>query len=220
MTALNIAPFIEAQSDRIVADDLIAGPQTHVVARVEGAVQDGKKRLIVHLKDAEKPFMPCKGMARLLGHLWGPDAAKWVGNTMVIYRDPDVRFGADTLGGVRICAVSNIDKAVKVPIRTSQKSVKTYDVAPIKIADQPPAAPQKSAAEWADEHIGAVQVSASIDSLEAIIKRGAKAMAKLADTAPNLHQRVTDAYTQRREALASDTAPDDAVTDDELPEGF
>ena len=206
---LNIAPFIEAQSDRIVADDLIAGPQTHVVERVEGAVQEGKKRLIVRLKGVEKPFMPCKGMARLLGHLWGPDAAKWIGNTMVIYRDPDVRFGADTPGGVRICAVSNIDKAVKVPIRTSQKSVKTYEVSPIKQAEQTSDDARAKAEAWAAEHIGAVNVAATLDSLDAVITAGAKAVAKLAGAHPDLHQRVSDAYNIRRAELTPDEQPGD-----------
>lgn len=66
---------------------------------------------------------------------------------------------------------------------------------------------------WAAEHIGAVNVAATLDSLEAVIKAGAKPVAKLAGAHPELHQRVMDAYNIRREELAgaiADEAPEDA----------
>ena len=62
---------------------------------------------------------------------------------------------------------------------------------------------------WAAEHIGAVNVAATLDSLDAVIAAGAKAVAKLAGAHPDLHQRVTDAYNIRRAELTPDEQPGD-----------
>lgn len=148
--SFDIAPFIEAESDRITADDLIAGPRTFTIAKIDGTMSEGKRRMVVHLADSPgKPFMPCKGMVRLLGQLWGPDAATWVGRGITLFRDPDVRFGADLTGGVRIAAVTHIDRAQGVSVRASQKKIKSYNVAPLKVeakADEARAAAEKIAA--------------------------------------------------------------------------
>ena len=210
MTALNITPFIEAESDRIIGDDLITGPQTHTVSGVEGTIDEKKKkRLIVRLEGQQKPFMPCKGMTRLLGHLWGPDAAQWVGRALVLYRDPDVRFGADTTGGVRICAVSNIERAVKVPIRTSQKSVKSYDVEPLVVEAKP-----DPARKWADAYIGTVNNAADLDTLNGFANERAVKLAELESKRPELHSECVHALSVRRDALAMPQADDFAADDD------
>jgi hypothetical protein len=128
----DIAPFVEAESDRITADDLIAGPRTFTIARIEGTMAEGKRRMVVHLAGSPgKPFMPCKGMVRLLGQIWGPDAAQWVGRGITLFRDPDVRFGADLTGGVRIAAVTHIDSPQNVSVRASQKKIKGYNIKPM-----------------------------------------------------------------------------------------
>lgn len=148
--AFDITPFIEAESDRITADDLIGGPRTFTIEKIEGAMQEGKRRMVIHLSDSPgKPFMPCKGMVRLLGQLWGADAATWVGRGITLFRDPDVRFGADLTGGVRIAAVSHISQPQVVAVRASQKKIKSHKVEPLKVepkADDAKAAADKIAA--------------------------------------------------------------------------
>lgn len=219
MTELNIAPFIEAESDRIVGDDLIAGPRTFTVSKVSGVIDEKKKkRLVLQLDGANKPFIPCKGMARLLGHFWGADAAKWVGRVLTLYRDPDVRFGADTTGGVRVCAVSDIDRTEKVPIRTSQKSVKTYEVKPVEAPKPQPG--KQTAEQWASEHIAAVQNAPDTDALGQLITKGGKAMGKLKADKPELWAEVNTAYTARAGQLEQEGKPDadmgEGFTDDDL----
>ncbi len=57
------------------------------------------------------------------------------------------------------------------------------------------------AEEWAAEHIGAVEIAATADSLDELIERGARALTKLAREHGDLHERVTAAYATRRAAL-------------------
>lgn len=210
MTELHIAPFIESASDRIIGDDLIAGPQTYTITGAKGIVEDKKKRLRLDLDGSAKPFIPCKGMARLMGHLWGPDASKWIGKTVTLYRDPDVRFGADMTGGVRICAASNIDAQQSVPIRISQKSVKTYKVDPI--AQPVGGSPRQDAAQkWADGYIAAIKAAVDAAALNAFVNSKAVKLTELEKARPDLHAECLKALVARRDSLSSE--PDFSADD-------
>jgi hypothetical protein len=62
------------------------------------------------------------------------------------------------------------------------------------------------AEEWAAEHIGAVEIAATVDSLDELIERGSRALTKLAREHGDLHEKVTAAYAARREVLAGEPA--------------
>lgn len=212
MTVLDITPFIEAESDRITSDDLIAGPASYTVARVEGrSEQDGKKRLVIHLQGASKPFIPCKGMVRLLGHLWGADLSQWVGRGLTLYRDPDVRFGKDMTGGVRICAVSDIERPATVPIRTSQKSVKAYKVDPLarqQLATPPKQSPGGDRAQiWLDGQMDQIEAAETAAILDGVMAKAGKALGKLATERPDLHEQFMSAFNARMAALQVEDDP-------------
>jgi len=57
---------------------------------------------------------------------------------MVIYRDPDVKFGRDTTGGIRISQVSHIDSVRRVVVPVSRQRYKEYTIEPLILADAPP----------------------------------------------------------------------------------
>lgn len=131
MSEMDISPFLEAKSDQVTADDLIGGPRTFRVSRVE--VPGGEQPVLVHLEGMDgKPFKPCKGMRRLLAAMWGLNASTWAGRSITLFRDPDVRFGADQTGGVRVAAVSHIDEPTTVPVRVSRGKAKQYKIEPLK----------------------------------------------------------------------------------------
>lgn len=206
MNAIDISPFLEAQSDQITADDLIAGPRSYVIARVEMKRDGEEKPVHIYLEGADKPFRPCKGMARLLAQMWGPDAAKWVGRGMTLFRDPDVRYGADVLGGVRISALSHLDEAMTVAVRASKKKVKGYRVEPLRSA--PPAPETDKAADWLEGQLAAIESAQSVDELDEIMSRATKPLARLAASRTELHARFTAAFDARHgELVADDTDP-------------
>jgi hypothetical protein len=221
----DIAPFVAAESDRITADDLIAGPRTFTIERIEGTMAEGKKRMVVHLADSPgKPFMPCKGMVRLLGQLWGPDAAKWVGRGITLFRDPDVRFGADLTGGVRIAAVTHIDRAQPIAVRASQKKVKSYKVEPLKA----PAPAADKAAEWAQKRLEAIGRADTLEKLDALQNASSDGLTRMANDRPDLHKSLTAAFGARRNELtapfeqagaAAEEAPDEAAPTDLSDDG-
>lgn len=79
---------------------------------------DKPKDPAVHLAEFPgKPLLPGKNVGSLLREAWGTDGKAWVGRRMTIYGDPEVFFGKEKTGGVRVSNVSHIDSPVSVPRR-------------------------------------------------------------------------------------------------------
>jgi hypothetical protein len=119
MEALDIRDTLTAKSDQLNADDLVGGEITVQVTGVSRG--SAEQPLIVRISDGYQPWKPCKTMRRVLGLAWGADDANlWIGKWLVLYRDPTVRFGSDTVGGVRLKAMSDIPKAIEVNLAASK----------------------------------------------------------------------------------------------------
>lgn len=79
---------------------------------------DKPKDPAIHLTEFPgKPLLPGVNVGSVLRKAWGLDGKAWVGRTMTIYGDPEVFFGKDKTGGVRVSHVSHIDAPVSVPRR-------------------------------------------------------------------------------------------------------
>lgn len=127
MTAV-IAP----RSDQLNAEDLISGPRTITVTAVD--VKNSKEQPVTVHYDGEngKPFKPCKTVCKLMARVWkSEDSKTYVGKSMVIFRDPKVRFGADETGGIRVSHMSHIDKIEKVALLKTKGKYETHAIAPM-----------------------------------------------------------------------------------------
>src|SRR3546814_11451861 len=65
---------------------------------------------------------------------WGADGRGWAGKSMTIYNRPDVKFGGEEVGGIRISHLSHIDKDIAIALtatrgRKEQTRVKRLDEA-------------------------------------------------------------------------------------------
>jgi hypothetical protein len=72
-------------------------------------------------------------MRRVLVSVWGSDGNAYIGRSMTLYRDPDVMFGKEKVGGIRISHMSHIDRPVVMPLTVSRASRKSYTVKPLVI---------------------------------------------------------------------------------------
>jgi hypothetical protein len=116
---LDMTRFIEAKSDQLNADDLISGPRTIAITRV--SANDGEQPVNVHYEgDGGKAFRPCKTIRRIMVAMWGPDASKYVGRSMTLYRDASVQFGGMQVGGIRVSHMSHIDGEKTVVVMKSK----------------------------------------------------------------------------------------------------
>jgi hypothetical protein len=59
------------------------------------------------------------------------DFAAWAGHTVTIHYDPNVRFGKDKPGGIRVCGSPELTKTIEVKIkRPKRKNTEDYTLVP------------------------------------------------------------------------------------------
>lgn len=131
---MDISKTIEPRSDQLNADDLVAGPITVKIINVTKGTPE--QPVNIHLEGYDgRPFKPSLSMRRVLVAAWGTDAAAYIGRAMTLYRDSEVMFGKEKVGGIRISHLSNIAKAVELPLTISRGKRATYRVNPMTAAD-------------------------------------------------------------------------------------
>ena len=135
---MDMSTTIAPKSDQLNSDDLISGPRTITVTRVSGNDNADQPVNISFQGDNNKPFRPCKSMRRVLVHCWGPDATKYVGRSMTIYRDPKVTFGGMQVGGIRISHMSHIDKPQTMALTATRAKRAPFKVEVLKGMDAQP----------------------------------------------------------------------------------
>jgi hypothetical protein len=135
----DISPTLAAKVDQLVADDLtprgsIGGPITVRVESVTMKASDDQPMTIKLV--GRLPFRPCKTMRRLLAEAWGKDATKWKGREMTIYTDPEIAFGGQKIGGIRISHLSDIPGPLVVNLTSTKGQKRPWKVLPIAKAAQ------------------------------------------------------------------------------------
>lgn len=126
-------------STQINAEDFPVGGRTVTIT----GVRPGTSEQPVNIELAEYPdrvYRPGKSMRRVLIAAWGPDSDAYIGKKMTLYTDPTIRFGKDEVGGLRISAMSGIDRTLKIALTVTRGSRKPFIVEPLKDAPTAPAA--------------------------------------------------------------------------------
>jgi hypothetical protein len=124
-----------ATSDRLNAEDLISGPMTVTIKDVRVIQGDkGQTKLIFDIHEHEHPWHTCKSVTRTILSMWLDEPTEWIGRQLVLYRDPDVVFKNDPLGGIRISSASNLLEAFKITLTEHQKKRITRTVMPLTSA--------------------------------------------------------------------------------------
>lgn len=126
------------KSDQLNAEQLLGGPLTITVTDVRVGASDEQPIIVHYQGDAGRPFKPCKTMRKVLIFAWGPDGREWIGRSMTLYNDPQVRFGGAEVGGIRISHLTDIDRDVQVSL-TATKGKKALHT--IRRMDRPSAGP-------------------------------------------------------------------------------
>lgn len=150
---MDITDALAPKSDQLDAVDLLGSPpQVFTITDVG----EGNAEQPVNIRLAEFPrvWRPSKGMLRVMAHSWGKETPVWVGRQVELYTDPDVMFGKDRVGGVRISRLSHITKRTSVPMIVGRGKSGSWNVDPLPNA-APPEAPAPMSrrdqlrAEWA-----------------------------------------------------------------------
>ena len=125
---IDVRPATLARTDQHNAEDF-GEAKTFTIGKV--SVVAGEQPVTIGLRETpEKHYRPCKTMTRVLLAMWGYDGEAWIGQRIALYVDPDVRFGSDRTGGLRISHAS-IAKKIVVQVKTTRGKRGTWTVLPL-----------------------------------------------------------------------------------------
>ena len=85
--------------------------------------EDEDFRWTVKFQEFAKPMVLNVTNLKRTAKALGDDTDEWIGNSMILYVDPDIEFGGNIVGGLRLKAMRKT-----VPARKSQASLSDDDV--------------------------------------------------------------------------------------------
>ena len=149
---VDISQYTYSKGTQTNADDLVAAPRTVVVTDVV-LTGDEKQPLAVRYEgDEGKPFLPCLTMRKMIAAIWGKESDAWIGQSLTLFRDPSIKFGPDTPGGVRISHMSGIDKTISVQLLEKRGKRRTYTIVPLVVEKPATKQPEKTSAQPEPAH--------------------------------------------------------------------
>lgn len=140
------------KSDQLNADDLISGSRTINITGVRVNASGEQLVSVFYEGDAGKPWKPSKGMMRVLAYAWGEDPDQWAGRAATLYNDPDVTFGPDKTGGIRISHLSHIQHPINLAVTLKKGKRKPVTVLPLQLEAPKPATGKSQLKVWG-QHI-------------------------------------------------------------------
>lgn len=128
----DISLAMQAKSDQLNAVDIMGVEPVITIRDVQ--VKSGDQPVLVFYHgDNNRPWKPSKGMIRILAAGWGTESQNWIGKSVQIYCEPSVTYGGKEVGGVRVRAMSDIDKrGIKATLAISKQKREPY---PVKCLD-------------------------------------------------------------------------------------
>jgi hypothetical protein len=127
---MDLTESIAPRSDQINADDLISGPVTVTIQEVvKGTAEQPVDVRLVEFPG--RAYRPSKSMRRVMVMAWGPEAAAYTGRRLTLYRNPEITFGKDKVGGIEISQMSHLAKPLTVALTATRGKRKSFTVEPI-----------------------------------------------------------------------------------------
>lgn len=128
---MDMTDSIAPRSDQMNAEDLLAGPRTFTITEVRVGKKTDDQPVWVYFAEHPQPFKPSKTVRRLMVLAWGLDSAAHAGKRMTLYRDPDVKFGGQDVGGIRVSHMSGLTRRLEVALATARGKRAPYVVEPL-----------------------------------------------------------------------------------------
>jgi hypothetical protein len=180
---MDMTGTIVPKSDQLNADDLMAGPITVTIRDVaEGSAEQPANVNLVEFPG--RPYRPSKSMRRVMVAAWGPESKEYSGHSLTLYRNPEIMFGGQKVGGIEISHVTNIDKPLTVALTVTRGKRKDFTVRPLVLADD-------GAQAWVDK----------FDTCETLDELGT-AWTEAVDAGVAKRPRIIQAKDDRKQALA------------------
>ena len=133
---------IEKKTDQLNFEDFLGGVTRDVtIAGVKAGTKE--QQYDVAIEGDKRVWRPAITVLKLLVEAWGDDAKEWVGRRARLYGDPEVMFGRDKVGGIRVSHVSHIDEPLTVRLSLTRGKRAAFTLDPLV----EPAKPTEPSAE-------------------------------------------------------------------------
>lgn len=119
-TVTNLRATIIPKSDQLNADQLLGGSMTVKVTEVSVSESPDQPVIVHYEGENGRPFKPCKSMRKVLIFAWGDDGTKWVGRSMTLFNDPEVKWAGVKFGGIRISHMSDIEADLQLQLTATR----------------------------------------------------------------------------------------------------
>jgi hypothetical protein len=133
---MNFADTIKTKSDQLNADDFL-GKDTMTITITKVECKDSQDQPVaIHYEGGQgKPYKPCLSMRKIIIHAWGGDETKFIGRSLLLYRDPNVKWAGEAVGGIRIKAMSNIPEKLQVALQVSRMKRQIVEIEKLNTKD-------------------------------------------------------------------------------------
>jgi hypothetical protein len=192
--SFDLSDSIIPRSDQINAEDILTGPRTITIADVKRGTDEQPVDIVTEEFGPGRPYKPSKTMRRVIVSAWGPDASQYIGRRLTIYRDPEITFGRDKVGGIRISNMSHIDKRMTIALTVTRGKRAQFTVEPLR-EETPPAKPAAIDADAVAEFERDIANAATVKQLDEVAKD-----LKASDLGAH-HNRLLTAWKERRAAI-------------------
>jgi hypothetical protein len=145
---MDLTQSIVPKSDQLNSDDLISGPVTVTITEVRAG--NAEQPVEVHLAEFHgRPYKPSKSMRRVMVQAWGAESSTYTGHRLTLFRNPEIKFGGATVGGIEISHMSDLPKRLTVSLMVTRGKRKPFTVEPL-----PAAAPTRDFLDEAEQANG------------------------------------------------------------------
>lgn len=133
--SFDISETTAPRSDQLNYDNFIGGIK-RVVTVTEVRRGSAEQPVEIHLQEFPgRPYKPSKSMRRVLVAAWGPDSSTYVGRRIGLYGDPEVKFGGQTTGGIKIGGLSHIDGPLSIHLTVTRGKRAAHNVNPLPMPE-------------------------------------------------------------------------------------
>lgn len=127
---MDMTESIQPKSDQINSDDLMAGPVTVTVTGVTAGSAEQPFNFHTH-EFPNRAYRPSKSMRRVIVSAWGKDTKAYEGKRMTLFRNPNIKFGKDAVGGIQISHMSGLEKPLSLALTVTRGKRAPFTVQPL-----------------------------------------------------------------------------------------
>ena len=141
---------IEKKTDQLNYEDFLGGV-TRIVTIAGVTAGTKEQQYDIAIEGDSRVWRPAVTVLKQLVEAWGDNAAEWVGRRAELYGDPEVSFGRDKVGGIRVSRLSHIDGPHTANLTITRGKRGNFTVHPLPDAPAPNPTDDRIAslrAEW------------------------------------------------------------------------